>query len=152
MSDTSGGAPFLDVVSGEGCTSKRDVILAIGDVLLAASAVTPAYVEGMFRKEEQAATIVMPEVALPHGTSDVRGAVLRNALVVVSLPQGIEWGPGPPVRLAIGFAGIGNEAHLRLMSAVARVLSDGPLVTRLKAATDVAQVRQLLESTALVTG
>ena len=146
MSRPEDPLPVLDVLLSGPYGSKREVIDAIGRAMLAAGAVTPAYVDGMRRKEEQGGTIVMPEVALPHGTSDVRGEVRRNVLVVVPIPEGVEWVPGKRVRLAIGFAGTGNEAHLRLMGAVARVLADEHSVSRLKTATDARTVAQALES------
>jgi mannitol/fructose-specific phosphotransferase system IIA component len=114
--------------------STRAVIEAIGEAMVSASAVMPAYVDGMLRKEQEASTIVTPEVALPHGTADVRSAVLRNALVIAPIPDGVEWAPGRHVRLAIGFAGTGDDAHMRLLAAVARVLSDDQRLNRLKSA------------------
>jgi mannitol/fructose-specific phosphotransferase system IIA component len=124
--------PVVEVLEQRSYPSKRAVIEAIGEALVNLSAVTPAYVNGMLRKEEEAHTVVTAEVALPHGTADVRGAVLRNAIVIAPIPEGVDWAPGHRVRLAIGFAGTGDAAHLRLMASVARVLADEALVARLK--------------------
>lgn len=129
--------PLVQVLAQQPYASKLDVIAAIGDALVTLSAVTPAYVAGMFKKEEQANTVVTAEVALPHGTADVRAEVLRNAIVVAPIPHGVDWAPGHRVRLAIGFAGRGDAAHLRLMASVARVLADEPLLARLKSARDI---------------
>ena len=137
--------PLVRVLPLQAYPSKRDVLAAIGEALVTLSAVTPAYVAGMFRKEEQAHTLVTAEVALPHGTADVRGEVLRNAIVVAPIPQGVEWAPGRSVRLAIGFAGKGDAAHLRLMSSVARVLSDEGLLERLKSARDIPAANTLFD-------
>ena len=128
--------PIVQMLPRRSYASKRAVIEAIGEAMLKASAITPAYVAGMLRKEQQASTVVTTEVALPHGTADVRDAVLRNALVVAPIPDGVEWTPGLRVRLAIGFAGTGDEAHLKLLGSVARILSDETLLNRLKTATD----------------
>jgi mannitol/fructose-specific phosphotransferase system IIA component len=125
--------------------SRREVIEAIGNVMLASDAITRPYVDGMLRKEEIACTIVTDEVALPHGTRDVKDAVLRNALVVAPIPAGLEWAPGRRVRLAMGFAGASDQAHLRLMGALARVLADAAMVTRLKTATDLQQIADVLQ-------
>jgi PTS system mannitol-specific IIA component len=137
--------PFVHVLLNRSYASKRDVIEAIGEAMLGAAVVAPAYVDGMLRKEEQSSTIVTAEVALPHGTNDVRSAVLRNALVIAPIPDGVEWAPGQRVRLAIGFAGTGDQAHLRLVAGIARVLSDEQLVTQLKSATDARDVSEVLE-------
>jgi mannitol/fructose-specific phosphotransferase system IIA component len=124
--------PIVRVLPGRAYESTRAVIEAIGEVMIAAGAVTAAYVDGMLRKETAAPTVVTSDVALPHGTADVRSAVLRNVLVVAPIPAGLDWAPDRPVHLAIGFAGNGDEAHLRLMATVARVLSDEARVARLK--------------------
>jgi len=137
--------PLVQVLPGRPYQSKRDVLAAIGDALVGLSAVTPAYVAGMFSKEEQAHTIVSAEVALPHGTAEVRGEVLRNAIVVAPIPHGVEWAPGRRVRLAIGFAGKGDGAHLRLMASVARVLADEGLLARLKSGRDIPAADALFE-------
>ena len=137
--------PIVEVVAPRPYPTKQAVIEAIGEVMVGAGAVTTAYVEAMGRKELDNATLVAPEVALPHGTADSRSAVRSNILVVVPIPDGVEWTPGKTVRLAIGFAGTGDAAHLRLMASVARVLSDTQLVERLKAG-DVENVAELFTS------
>jgi mannitol/fructose-specific phosphotransferase system IIA component len=137
--------PIVEVLGRRRYLTKVDVIAAIGEALVGLSAVTPAYVRGMLRKEEEANTVVTTEVALPHGTADVRGEVLRNAIVVAPIPDGVDWAPGHRVRLAIGFAGRGDAAHLRLMSSVARVLADEELVARLKSARDIPPAAALFD-------
>lgn len=137
--------PVVEAILNRSFASRREVIDAIGAALLGSSSVTAPYVDGMHRKEEQGATIVTAEVALPHGTNDVRHAVLRNAVVIVPIPDGVEWLPGRRVRLAIGFAGAGDQAHLRLIAALARALSDERLVSQLKTATEPRDVAGLVE-------
>jgi mannitol/fructose-specific phosphotransferase system IIA component len=124
--------PIVRVLPPRAYASRDEVIEAIGGEMVRASAVTSAYVAGMLKKEREANTIVTTEVALPHGTAEVRDAVLRNVLIIAPVPAGIEWAPGRLVRLAIGFAGTGDDAHLRLLSSMARVLADEQLLTRLK--------------------
>jgi mannitol/fructose-specific phosphotransferase system IIA component len=126
--------------------SRDDVLGEIGAVMVSTGAVTPAYVEGMRRKEDQGCTTVLPDVALPHGTFDVRSEVRRNALVVVQVPAGVDWGNGRRVRLVIGFAGAGDNAHIRLLSNLARVLGNQHALATLKTTTDIDVARRLLES------
>jgi mannitol/fructose-specific phosphotransferase system IIA component len=139
--------PIVQVLRRRAYSSKHAVIEAIGQAMVSASAVTPAYVQGMLEKEKEGNTIVTPEVALPHGTAEVRSSVLHNALVIAPIPDGVEWSPGHLVRLAIGFAGTGDAAHLRLMASVARVLADEELVSRLKRAGDGSSVSTLFDLT-----
>jgi mannitol/fructose-specific phosphotransferase system IIA component len=128
--------PIVEMLPPRAYVSREAVIEAIGEVMLGAETVTRAYVDGMLRKELQGSTMVTSEVALPHGTADVRGAVLRNVLVIAPILGGVAWEPASDVRLAIGFAGTGDAAHLRLLGSVARVLSDAALLERLKAGDD----------------
>jgi mannitol/fructose-specific phosphotransferase system IIA component len=51
------------------------------------------------------------------------------------------------VSLAIGFAGTGDDAHLRLLGSVARVLADEALVSRLKSAKEPASLERLFDVT-----
>lgn len=126
--------------------SKRALIEEIGAIMVQAGAVTPSYVEGMLRKEEHGDTVVMPGVALPHGTNDVKSAVRRNILVLVQIPAGVAWGRGRTVSLAIGFAGTGDGAHVRVLSGIARLLSDPRALECLKTSPDADEVGRLLDS------
>ena len=146
-----GEPPIVEVLPPRSYASKGAVIEAIGAVMIGAAAVTRAYVDGMLRKELEANTVVAAEVALPHGTADVRGAVLRNVLVIAPIPGGVEWNPEKPVRLAIGFAGTGDQAHLRLLGSVARVLADEDLLDRLKNGNDTPRLAALFASENLQT-
>lgn len=132
------------VLLGQTFWSKRDVVQAIGDVMLAHGEVTPRYVEGMFRKEEMFSTWVTEGVALPHGTNDVKDEVLRNSVVVVQIPEGVDWGQGMIVHLAIGFAGRGDDEHVKLMTSIARVLQDKNLMSQLRTSTDKREVVRIM--------
>jgi phosphocarrier protein FPr len=135
--------PIIEVLPPRPYGSRHAVIEAIGDVMIGAAAVTRAYVDGMLRKELEASTLVADEVSLPHGTADVRDQVLRNVLVIAPIAGGVEWVPEKHVRLAIGFAGTGDAAHLRLLGSVARVLADDTLLERLLRGADASEVAAL---------
>ena len=112
--------------------SKQEVIRAIGEIMVRCVEVTPRYVLGMLEKEDQYSTWITEGVALPHGTNEVKCEVLRNSVVLVQIPGGVEWGDGKTVHLAIGLAGTGNEEHLKLLSALAGVLQHRANVERLR--------------------
>ena len=112
--------------------SKQEVIRAIGEIMVRCGEVTPRYVLGMLEKEDQYSTWITEGVALPHGTSEVKSEVLRNSVVVVQIPNGVEWGNGKTVHVAIGLAGTGNEEHLKVLAALAGVLQDRANVERLR--------------------
>jgi PTS system mannitol-specific IIA component len=112
--------------------SKQEVIRVIGEIMVRSGEVTPRYVLGMLEKEDQYSTWITEGVALPHGTNQVKSEVLRNSVVVAQIPDGVEWGNGKTVHVAIGLAGTGNEVHLKLLAALAGVLQHRANVERLR--------------------
>jgi mannitol/fructose-specific phosphotransferase system IIA component len=138
--------PARDVhaLLGQRYASKQDVLLAIGSVMLASGAVRPRYVEGMLEKEARFSTWVTEDVALPHGTNEVKQEVIRDCVVLVQMPDGIDWGGGHRVRLAIGFAGRGDDRHVRLLKSLAQVLQSREELSRLRRTSDEDEARRIL--------
>jgi mannitol/fructose-specific phosphotransferase system IIA component len=134
------------VLLGRRSAEKEDVIRMIGEAMLAAGAVTPRYVEGMYEKEREYSTWITEGIALPHGTNAVKCEVLSNSVVLVQLPEGVDWGGGKTVRLAIGFAGKGDDQHLQVLAALAGVLQDRESVERLNRAADEREVLRILSA------
>lgn len=124
--------------------SKWQVIEAIGKVMLECGDVTPRYVQGMFLKEEKFNTCITEGVALPHGADEVKNEVLRNSVVFVRIPRGIEWGEDKTVHLVIGFAGKGDDEHVKLLTAIARVLQNNDRMAQLKTACGKNEVLRIL--------
>jgi mannitol/fructose-specific phosphotransferase system IIA component len=134
------------VLLGRDFVSKREVIEAIGAVMVRAGDVAPPYARGMIEKEQQYSTWVTEGVALPHGTNEVKNQVLRNALVVVQLPGGVDWGGGKTVYVAIGLAGCGDDQHIALLSGLAAVLQNPENLRRLRSAASETEVIEILSA------
>ncbi|MCO7222298.1 PTS sugar transporter subunit IIA [Klenkia sp. PcliD-1-E] len=113
-----------------------------GDLLVAAGAVRPAYTDSMLEREESVSTYMGEGVAIPHGTNAGRGEVLADALTVVRYPDGVDWGSGTAY-VVIGIAALG-EGHLPVLAALADVLVDPDRAARLRGATTVDDVLDLL--------
>ena len=124
--------------------SKQEVIRAIGEVMVGCGEVTPRYVRGMLEKEDQYSTWITDGVALPHGTNEVKSEVLRNSVVVVQIPNGVDWGGGKTVHVAIGLAGRGDDQHLKVLAALAGVLQDRANVERLRSSESEEEVIRIL--------
>jgi mannitol/fructose-specific phosphotransferase system IIA component len=124
--------------------SKEEVVEAIGSLMVHAGDVGPPYARGLIEKEQQYSTWVTDGVALPHGTNAVKDHVLRNALVVVQLPRGVDWGGGKTVYIAIGLAGRGDDQHIALLSALAGVLQEPGNIRRLRSASTETEVISIL--------
>ncbi len=99
-----------------------DAVREAGAMLVSAGAVTPAYVDAMFRREASISTYMGNGLAIPHGTLDASGEILRSAVAVVRYPEPVDW-DGNPVRVVIGVAGA-DGTHLDVLSRIALVFVD----------------------------
>ncbi|GHE12303.1 PTS sugar transporter subunit IIA [Klenkia taihuensis] len=113
-----------------------------GELLVAAGAVRPAYVATMLEREESVSTYLGEGVAIPHGTNAGRDEVLADALTVVRYPDGVDWGNGT-AHVVIGIAALG-DGHLPVLAALADVLVYPDRAARLRGATSVQDVLDLL--------
>ena len=121
---------------------RTEAVRQAGELLVAAGAVTPDYVASMLEREDSVSTYMGEGVAIPHGTNSGKQAVLVDALTVVRYPDGVDWGSGT-VHVVIGIAAVG-EGHLPVLAALADVLVDPERAARLRAATSVDDVLELL--------
>jgi len=128
----------LDAVAAD----REDAVRKAGAALLAGGAVAEGYTEAMLSRERSVSTFLGEGVAVPHGTLADRGLVRRDALVVLRLPAGVDWG-GPRVDLVIGLAARG-AGQIALLSRLATVLLDPGRLTALRVAPDAAAVAELL--------
>ncbi len=115
-----------------GGTSRDDALQEATDILVAAGAVTPAYVDAMRQREETVSTYMGNGLAIPHGTNEAKDAILASALSVVRYDGGVDW-DGEQARFVIGIAGVGDE-HLDILSRIAILFSEEDDVARLEAA------------------
>ncbi|MFJ2506197.1 PTS sugar transporter subunit IIA [Microbacterium sp. NPDC087592] len=115
-----------------GGATRDDALQEATDILVAAGAVTPAYVDAMRQREETVSTFMGNGLAIPHGTNDAKDAILASALSVVRYDGGVDWA-GDSATFVIGIAGIGDE-HLEILSRIAILFSEEDDVARLSAA------------------
>ena len=113
--------------------SKAEVVEFLGSQLVKAGAVQPDYVAAMHKREQDIGTYITEGVAIPHGTEESRSLVKKAAIVVLKVPQGIEWINGQKVYLAFGIAG-NNEDHVALLGGLATILMDAAQKEKLMAA------------------
>ncbi|AMG82066.1 MULTISPECIES: PTS sugar transporter subunit IIA [unclassified Microbacterium] len=116
----------------KGGASRDDALQEATDILVAAGAVTPAYVDAMRQREETVSTYMGNGLAIPHGTNEAKDAILASALSVVRYDGGVDW-DGEQARFVIGIAGVGDE-HLDILSRIAILFSEEDDVARLEAA------------------
>jgi PTS system mannitol-specific IIA component len=132
-----------NVVAAGTATTKNDAIKEAGALLVAAGAVTQAYVDSMFDREASVSTYMGNFLAIPHGTNEAKESILHSALSLVRYDTPIDW-DGNPVRFAVGIAGLNNE-HLAILSKIAIVFSDEDEVQKLIDAANAGEIYALLE-------
>lgn len=125
-----------------GTATRDEALQEATDILVAAGAVTPAYVEAMRQREETVSTYMGNGLAIPHGTNEAKDAILASALSVVRYDGGVDWS-GEPAVFVIGIAGVGDE-HLDILSRIAILFSEEDDVARLQAAQSADELYELL--------
>ena len=115
-----------------------DAIRQAGAALESAGAVDPTYTEAMLERERSVSTYVGEGVAVPHGTLAAQQTVVRDALVLLRIPAGLDWG-GETVHVVVGLAARGR-GHIGLLSRLAAVVLDPARSAALRDATTTADV------------
>ena len=115
-----------------GSVAQDEALQEATDILVAAGAVTPAYVDAMKQREETVSTYMGNGLAIPHGTNETKEAILSSGLSVVRYDGGVDWA-GERATFVIGIAGRGDE-HLEILSQIAILFSDEDDVAKLNAA------------------
>lgn len=130
---------------GASAADKAAAIRLIANKLSEAGFVKSGYVDGMLAREQQSSTYLGNAIAIPHGTTDTRDQVEQTGLQLVQFPQGVDWGEGNIVYLAIGIAAQSDE-HLTILRQLTRVLDQDNLDKKLKDVTDPQAIVDLLSA------
>ncbi|MGI9281985.1 MAG: fused PTS fructose transporter subunit IIA/HPr protein [Endozoicomonas sp.] len=109
---------------------KLQVIELIGQKMVEVGYTTEAYTAGLKAREAISSTFLGNGIAIPHGTPDSRDAVKQTGVVILQFPQGVDWGEGDKVYMAVGIAARSNE-HLQILSGLTRVLDNDDLCAHL---------------------
>lgn len=135
--------PDLCVADGT-ATSYEAAIREAGALLVAAGAVTPAYVDSMLARERSMTTFMGNGLAIPHGLLDATAQILRSAVCVVRYATPVDW-KGQEVRVVVGIAGANGE-HLEVLSRIALVFADPDAARAVAEATTAEELFGLLGS------
>ena len=130
------------IIASGAATTKDEAIREAGNLLLAADAVTPAYVDAMQEREKSISTYMGSYLAIPHGTNESKETIKHSAVSLVRYVDPIDW-DGNEVRIVVGIAGVNNE-HLSILSKIAIIFSDEVEAKKMLDATTVDELYQLL--------
>ena len=103
--------------------TKEEIIREIGQIFLDGGYTTDKYTQAMLDKEETFNTAIGNSVAIPHGIESMRGEIKNTGLVIMTFPDGIDWGEGETVKLVIGIAAVGDE-HMDVLQKIAQACED----------------------------
>nr|WP_325215563.1 PTS mannitol transporter subunit IICBA [uncultured Oscillibacter sp.] len=99
--------------------SPEEAIKAVGKRMVESGYVEEAYIQGMLDREASFSVAIGSHVAIPHGTEESRKAIKKTGLIVMTYPEGIEWGE-ETVRLVVGIASTGED-HLGILGKIVEV-------------------------------
>lgn len=152
-SGTSGLQP-VGVRAAASANTWREAVQTAGELLTAAGACTPAYVDAMAEAVVELGPymVIAPGVAMPHARPEA--GVLRPGTVVVTLATPVEFGnpANDPVDLVIAFAAVDKDAHLESLQAITQLLLDEPRLALVRAATNDDELRAALSGEPTSTG
>ena len=103
--------------------TREEAIRLTGKLLVERGYVQKNYIEKMLEREELTSTYIGNLVAIPHGTDEGKREILESGIVIIQIPNGVDFGDGSIVKLIFGIAGKGDE-HLNILSNIAIVVSD----------------------------
>ena len=104
-------------------SSKEDVIRRIGEILSSQGCTDESYTQAMLDKEKVFNTYIGNEIAIPHGIEEAKKYIKKTGLVLMTFPEGLDWGASEKVRVVIGIAAVGDE-HLEVLQKIAMTFSD----------------------------
>ncbi|GLQ72557.1 fused PTS fructose transporter subunit IIA/HPr protein [Vibrio penaeicida] len=132
-----------DITLGCQAGSKPQAIQLVATTLNAKELVESNYVKGMLERESQSSTYLGNGIAIPHGTTDTRKLVKKTGVSIHHFPQGVDWGNGNIVYLAIGIAAKSDE-HLSILKQLTNVLSEDDVQDKLRVATKAIEILDIL--------
>ena len=111
-----------DIELNQSPINKEIAIENLAQNLYAKGYVEKSYVDGMQARELQHSTYLGNGIAIPHGTLETRSAVKKTGVQLHHFPNGVDWGEGQRVYLAIAIAATSDE-HLSILKQLTKVLS-----------------------------
>ncbi|MBQ7148628.1 MAG: PTS sugar transporter subunit IIA [Pseudobutyrivibrio sp.] len=110
--------------------SKEKVIRKIGAIFSSQGYTDESYTQAMLDKEQVFNTYMGNAIALPHGIEEAKKDIKKTGIVLITVPDGQDWGAKEKVKVIIGIAAVGNE-HLEVLSKIALMFSEANGIDKL---------------------
>ena len=141
--DEGGILKIENIRTGLAPESKEEAIRRVGMILHESGYVDAAYVDAMIERENLTTTYMGMGLAIPHGTSEAKAAVIKSGIAVLQYPEGVEFGD-EKAHLIIGIAGVG-DSHLEILAKVSEALEDEEVLDRLSKSADASEIYETLK-------
>lgn len=132
------------VSMGQQAADKLAALTLLAGHLHADGLVADGYLAGLLAREAQGSTYLGQGIAIPHGTPQTRDLVQATGVRLLQFPEGVDWGDGQIVYVAIGIAAASDE-HLRLLQLLTRALGETDMGQALRVASSPEAVLELLQ-------
>ena len=129
---------------GQSAVDKSAALQLMAEHLVSDGLVADGYLAGLQAREAQGSTFLVQGIAIPHGTPETRDQVFTTGVRLLQFPEGVDWGDGHKVYLAIGIAARSDE-HLRLLQLLTRALGETDLAEALRRASSAEALLKLLQ-------
>lgn len=125
--------------------NKQQAIQFAGEQLVKLGYAEPAYIEGMFAREELVSTYLGESIAVPHGTIEAKESVIKTGIVVCQYTDGVKFGDDEDdiAKLVIGIAAK-NDEHIAVITTITNALDDEEAIETLINSKDVNKVLSIL--------
>lgn len=141
--DEGGILKIENIRTGLAPESKEEAIRRVGQILYDSGYVDISYIDAMIERENLTTTYMGMGLAIPHGTSEAKAAVIKSGIAVLQYPEGVEFGD-EKAHLIIGIAGVG-DSHLEILAKVSEALEDEEVLDRLSKSADASEIYETLK-------
>ena len=141
--DEGGILKIENIRTGLAPESKEEAIRRVGQILYDSGYVDVSYIDAMIERENLTTTYMGMGLAIPHGTSEAKAAVIKSGIAVLQYPEGVEFGD-EKAHLIIGIAGVG-DSHLEILAKVSEALEDEEVLDRLSKSADASEIYETLK-------
>ena len=107
----------------QSATDKQHALRLLADILIKDHLTQDGYLQGLQDREAQSSTYLGQGIAIPHGTPASRDKILQTGVRLAHFPQGVDWGNGNVVHLAVAISAKSDE-HLQVLQMLTKALND----------------------------
>jgi mannitol PTS system EIIA component len=129
------------IIEKQSMTSK-EAIDKVGAMMVKSGYVKKGYIDGMHRRDEDLSVFLGNLLAIPHGVHDVKDEIITSGMVVLIVPDGIDW-HGNIAKVIVGLAGKDGE-HMTILANLATIFEELETAEKLVESRDIDFIYQTM--------